>query len=165
VAEAYIGLGSNLGDREANLQQALDQLADSETVTVASPIYETEPVGYTDQPWFLNCVTALRTSLEPRPLIERLQEIERQMGKVTPFANGPRVIDIDLLLYEDQVIDEPGLHVPHDRMHERRFVLAPLADVAPNAVHPSLNTTIASLLSCLPQNEQVRRFSASNRAR
>jgi 2-amino-4-hydroxy-6-hydroxymethyldihydropteridine diphosphokinase len=165
VAEIYVGLGTNIGDREANLQRAIDLLADSETVTVVSPLYETEPVGYTDQPWFLNCVTALHTSQGPRALIESLQEIERQMGKATPFANGPRVIDIDLLLYEALVIDEPGLRVPHARMHERRFVLEPLADVAPDTVHPTLGTTIASLLSGLPKDEQVRRFSPSSRAR
>ena len=165
MAEAYVGLGTNIGDREANLQRAMDLLADSETVTATSPIYETEPVGYTDQPWFLNCVIALHTSLGPRALIERLQEIELQMGKATPFANGPRIIDIDLLLYETLVIDEPELRVPHARMHERRFVLAPLADVAPNTIHPTLGATIASLLSGLPKDEQVRRSSPSSRAR
>ena len=165
MPEAYVGLGTNLGDREANLQRALDLLADEAEAIVASPIYETEPVGYSDQPWFLNCVASLRTSLEPRALLERLQEIEHQMGKATPFANGPRVIDIDLLLYEGQVIDEPGLRVPHPRMHERRFVLAPLADVAPEAVHPSLGLSVASLLAGLVTGEQVRRFAATLRTR
>jgi 2-amino-4-hydroxy-6-hydroxymethyldihydropteridine diphosphokinase len=164
MARAFAGLGTNLGDRTANLQRAIGLIRERATVTTVSPVYETEPVGYADQPWFLNCVVELDTPLPPHNLWDALQSVERAMGKATPFPNGPRVIDADLLLYDDLVIDEPGLQVPHPRMHERRFVLAPLADVAPALVHAALRRTVASLLEAAPEREQVRLFGEGDSA-
>jgi 2-amino-4-hydroxy-6-hydroxymethyldihydropteridine diphosphokinase len=135
VARAYVGLGSNLGDREAALRGALDRLA--EDVVAVSSFRETDPVGYLDQPPFLNAAAALETGLRPRALLERLLQVERELGRTRDGPRfGPRTIDLDLLLYEDRVIDEPGLLVPHPRMAERRFVLEPLAELDPDLVVP-----------------------------
>ena len=159
----YIGLGSNLGDRLHHLEHAIALLGEGVRVTAVSPVYETEPVGYSAQGWFLNCVAELATPLPPRALLGLLQRIERRMGKATPFPDGPRVIDLDLLLYDEDIVDEPGLHVPHPRMHERRFVLAPLSDLAPEAVHPVLGERVADILARLPAAEHVRPFDAAPR--
>jgi len=134
-ARAYIGLGSNLGDREQTLRSAVDALREAPGVDVVavSALIDTEPVGFLDQPRFLNGVAALDTTLPPGALLELLLEIERRFGRTregTPAA-GPRTLDLDLLLYGDAEIDEPGLRVPHPRMHERPFVLGPLAEIAP----------------------------------
>ena len=135
VARAYIGLGSNLGDREQTLRSAVAALSEAPGVDVVSvsALIETEPVGFLDQPRFLNGVAALDTALPPQALLDLLLEIERRFGRSrqgTPQA-GPRTLDLDLLLYGDAEIDEPGLRVPHPRMHERPFVLGPLAEIAP----------------------------------
>src|SRR5690606_33857273 len=114
-------------------------------VTAISPVYETEPVGYADQGDFLNCVARVTTDLMPLALLDALEHVEAALGKATPFRNGPRTIDLDLLLYGDEVIDTPRLQVPHPRMHQRRFVLQPLVDIAPDAVHPALGMTAAEL--------------------
>jgi 2-amino-4-hydroxy-6-hydroxymethyldihydropteridine diphosphokinase len=156
VAIAYVGLGSNLGDRAANLSVAIDLLREAADVTAVSPAYETEPVGFADQPWFLNAAAGLAWHDGPASLLTLLQAIEQRMGKATPFKDGPRVIDLDLLLYGDDVVDLPGLQVPHPRMHERRFVLAPLADIAPGAPHPIRGQTVESLLADLPDGPAVR---------
>ncbi len=163
MARAYIALGSNVGDRLHHLEHAIALLADGMQVSAVSPVYETEPVGYSAQRWFLNCVAELGTPLAPRALLQFLQRTERRMGKATPFRDGPRVIDLDLLLYDEDIVDEPGLHVPHPRMHERRFVLAPLADLAPEAVHPVLGERVADVLARLPAGEHVRAFDAALR--
>ncbi len=135
MARAYVGLGSNLGDREAALRSALEQLG--EGVVAVSSFRETDPVGYLEQPPFLNAAAALETELDPRALLERLLAIERELGRTRDGPRfGPRTIDLDLLLYEDRVIDEPGLVVPHPRMGERRFVLEPLAELDPNLAVP-----------------------------
>jgi 2-amino-4-hydroxy-6-hydroxymethyldihydropteridine diphosphokinase len=129
---AYIGLGSNLGDREGTIRRALELLAaggDMEVEAVSS-LQETDPVGYEDQPRFLNGAAALRTELAPRALLERLHEVERELGRErTGPRFGPRTIDLDLLLYGDERIREPGLKIPHPRLAERRFVLEPLAEL------------------------------------
>ena len=135
MARAFIGLGSNLGDREAALRGALELLG--EDVVAVSSFRETEPVGYLDQPAFLNAAAALETGLAPRALLERLLGVERELGRTREGPrHGPRTIDLDLLVYDDRVIDEPGLVVPHPRLAERRFVLEPLAELDPDLVVP-----------------------------
>ena len=146
---AYIALGSNLGDRDANLLAALERLGALGTVEAVSPFFDTEPVGFTAQPRFLNAAARLRTSLAPVELLQGLLAVEAALGRVRLERWGPRVIDLDLLLYDDLISEAPGLSVPHPRLHERRFVLQPLAAIAPHAVHPRLRKTIADLLGQL----------------
>jgi 2-amino-4-hydroxy-6-hydroxymethyldihydropteridine diphosphokinase len=135
VIVAYVGLGANLGDREATIRAAVAELPG---VLGVSSLRETDPVGVTDQPRFLNGVVALETALPPRELLEVLLAVERRLGRERKERWGPRTIDLDLLLYGDEVIAEDGLTVPHPHLHERRFVLEPLAEVAPKLVVPGL---------------------------
>ena len=139
MTRAYVGLGANLGDREATLRAAVDALGAEEGVEVVavSTLRETEPVGVGEQPRFLNGVVALETTLAARELLDLLLAGEKRFGRVrVPGEHGPRTLDLDLLLYGDEEIDEPELHVPHPRLHERRFVLEPLAELAPGLVVP-----------------------------
>jgi 2-amino-4-hydroxy-6-hydroxymethyldihydropteridine diphosphokinase len=151
VPRAYVGLGSNLGDREAMLQRAVEFLAADPGVDLVavSPIRETDPVGYIDQPRFLNAAVAVETELPARILLERLLAIERKLGRERGGPrHGPRTIDLDLLVYGDAILDEPGLTVPHPRLHERRFALEPLADLDPGLVVPGrgpVSTLLAGL--------------------
>jgi 2-amino-4-hydroxy-6-hydroxymethyldihydropteridine diphosphokinase len=153
----YLSLGSNLGDRAAHLRAAVELLLEAGTVKATSSFYETEPVDFRDQPWFLNCVVALETGKTPRELLAHALAIEEKMGRRRTRDKGPRTIDIDILLYGDRVIDEPGLKIPHPAMHERRFVLEPLAEIAPEAFHPVLRKTGRELLIALPAAQRVRR--------
>ena len=149
MTRAYVGLGANLGDRERTLREAVDALGAEEGIEIAavSTLRETDPVGVGAQPRFLNGVAALETSLGARELLDRLLAVEQRFGRVrVPGEHGPRTLDLDLLLYGDETIDEPGLAVPHPRMHERRFVLEPLAEVAPGLV-VSGRGTVESLLA------------------
>jgi 2-amino-4-hydroxy-6-hydroxymethyldihydropteridine diphosphokinase len=150
----YFSLGSNLGDREANLSAALERLQ----IKRVSPIYETEPVDYTTQPFFLNVVAEAETELMPMQLLARTQRIERELGRVRGIPKGPRAIDIDILLYGNSVIRTARLEVPHPRFHERRFVLVPFADLAPDLRHPVTHRTIREMLASLPENVVVRRW-------
>ena len=142
----FVALGSNLGDREAHLHRAMRELAGSEGIrpVALSPVYETEPVG-PPQGRYLNAVAELRARLPARALLERMQAIELAAGRQRTVRDGPRSLDLDLLLYADRLIDEPGLTVPHPRLHERAFVLVPLCDLAPAIVHPRLGATVAEL--------------------
>jgi len=146
--KAYIALGSNLGDREHNLRAAIEMLrqADGVRVSSVSSFYETEPVGYTDQPAFINAAAEVMTALSPMELLRLCQDIENRLGRVRTVKWGPRTADLDILLYGDAVMDTPELKIPHPLMHERRFVLEPLAEVAPGAVHPVTGMTISQLL-------------------
>ena len=158
----YLSIGSNVGDREANLRAAIDALRPAGIlVKQVSSIYETEPVDYLDQPWFLNGVVEAETDLQPHALLQALRAIEVQLGSKKEFAKGPRKIDLDILLYADDTITTPELQVPHPRMLQRRFVLAPLAEVAPSLKHPSWSTTAAGLVERLNDPSQVRRFISS----
>ena len=146
---AYLSLGSNLGDREANLREAIRRLGELGTVKKVSSFYETEPVEFTEQPWFVNCAVELQTILSARELLNGMLAIELAMGRERIQPKGPRLIDLDILLFGDLVVDEHGLTVPHPAMHERRFVLEPLAELAPGAVYPLLKRTISELLESL----------------
>jgi len=160
-SDAYIALGSNMGDRELNLLRAvaeIGKLPDSK-VTGLSPFYETSPVGVTDQDAFYNAVLRLTTTLPPRELLERLLSIETSVfGRTRTIHWGPRRMDLDLLLYGDNCINEEGLTVPHPHMTERRFVLQPLCDIAPDLVHPQLNSAISKLLAALHSDETVTKI-------
>jgi len=157
----YIALGTNLGDREIILQDAVAALAPDVSVSHQSPIYETAPWGFADQPNFLNQVIAAETNLSPFELLTYLKEIESRLGRKPTFQNGPRVVDLDILFYDDCVIRENVLVIPHLRLHQRAFVLVPLADIAPNLIHPTIQKTIQSLLdSCGREGVTLFRNSA-----
>lgn len=153
----YLGLGTNLGDRAANLQAAVVGLAENLRVTAISPIYETAPWGITDQPDFLNMCLTAETELPPHELLALLKKLEKEIGRVPGERWGPRLIDIDLLFYAHQIIETEKLNIPHPELPERAFVLHPLADIAPNFVHPVLGETIA-VLAAKVDSEGVRPF-------
>jgi 2-amino-4-hydroxy-6-hydroxymethyldihydropteridine diphosphokinase len=132
----YLALGSNLGDRLANLKQAIASLTPQMEVKAKSQVYETPPWGFEDQPKFLNQVIKVKTYLEPEPLIKHLKRLEVALGRKESFPNGPRLIDIDILFYDDRVLNTPSLVIPHPRLQERGFVLLPLMDIDPDLVHP-----------------------------
>jgi 2-amino-4-hydroxy-6-hydroxymethyldihydropteridine diphosphokinase len=158
-ARVYLSLGSNLGEREANLRAAIAALAGvGVRVGRVSSIYETEPVDYLEQGWFLNCVVEAETELPALELLRALRGIEARMGSRKLIAKGPRLIDMDILLYRAETIDTAELQVPHPRMHLRRFVLVPLAEIAPGLRHPSWGGTVAELLAKTPDNSAVRRM-------
>jgi 2-amino-4-hydroxy-6-hydroxymethyldihydropteridine diphosphokinase len=153
----YLSLGSNLGDRAANLERAIEALPEiGVRVLRCSSIYETEPVDFLAQPWFLNCVVQAESSLEPRPLLEGLQAIEKKLGSRKLVPCGPRIIDLDILFHGTAVIREEGMEIPHPRLSERRFVLVPLVELAPELQHPVLHATAAELLAATQDSSDVR---------
>ncbi len=156
----YLSLGSNLGDREANLRSAIAALDALGKVTAVSSLYETEPVEFRAQPWFLNCAVAMETELMPKQFLARVQAIEQQLGRRRVQPKGPRTIDVDILLFGNSVVDTPALVIPHPAMHERRFVLEPLAEIAPEARHPVLKRTVREMRDALPPGEAVRKVTA-----
>ena len=144
----YLSLGSNLGDRAANLLAAISRLPSVGFRTAkVSAFCETEPVDYLDQPWFLNCVVEGETDQQPLDLLRALRAIESELGSKKAFAKGPRLLDIDILLFRDQSLQTPELQIPHPRMRERNFVLAPLAEIAPELQHPSWPANARELLA------------------
>ena len=154
----YLSLGSNVGDREAQLQDALAKLAAVGSVVATSSFYETEPVEFTRQPWFLNCAIALETNKTPEQLMAAILRIEEEMGRRRVQKKGPRAIDIDILLFDNTIVDSKELTIPHPAMHQRRFVLEPLAEIAPELLHPVLKKTIRELLDSLPPGQVVKRL-------
>ncbi len=161
----YLSLGSNLGDRAENIARAIEALGPNGVrMTCQSSIYETEPVDVRGQGWFLNCAAAVETDLMPQELMHALLEIERSLGRHRVIPRGPRVIDIDILLFGSIIVRTPELEIPHPRMTERRFVLVPLAEIAPGLQHPARKKTIAELLAGTPDRSHVRIYEADRSA-
>jgi 2-amino-4-hydroxy-6-hydroxymethyldihydropteridine diphosphokinase len=155
----YLSLGSNIGNREENLRAAIAALGDAGVrVVKVSSFYETEPVDLREQPWFLNCVVEGETEAPAEELLRALRRIETRMGSKKPVAKGPRLIDLDILLYGAETIDTPELQVPHPRMHLRRFVLVPLAEIAPTLEHPSWTKTVSEMAAATTDSSEVRRL-------
>lgn len=150
MSTVYLSLGSNLGDRQKNIHAATEQIRSLGTITAISKYYETEPQEVANQPWFINSVIELETTLSPHELLTRLLEIEQKLGRVRSKRFGARIIDIDILLYDEMIINEPDLIIPHPRLHERAFVLIPLLEIVADQPHPLLQRSFTELLQSLP---------------
>lgn len=153
----YLALGTNLGDRPANLKQAIASLTPQLEVKLKSQVYETPPWGVENQPKFLNQVIKAQTYLDPEPLLKHLKRLEVALGRIPSVPNGPRLIDIDILFYDDLVMDKPSIVIPHPRLQERGFVLLPLMEIAPNLVHPVSKKTVRELAE-LCSTEGIEKF-------
>ena len=158
----YLGLGSNEGDRLANLRGAAQRLHAEVTFISFSSVYETEPVGFADQPWFLNAVLEGYTELSPAELLRLALDIEEALGRERSIPNGPRTIDIDILLYGDERIESPALTIPHPRLTERGFTLCPLTEIAPLVEHPLSGETMENILATAADLEETRHFADQN---
>ena len=161
MVDVFIGLGSNLGDREDNLRRAIELLKQKMKLVKISTLYESEPMYVKDQPWFVNCVAEFETKLTPKELLDYLREIERKLGRQESGRYGPRSIDLDILFYGNEVVEEDDLKIPHPRIQERRFVLVPLEEIDPDYIHPVYRSSIATLLANLKSNELVRKVGQS----
>lgn len=157
MATVYLCLGSNLGDRRKNLAQALDLLSEQVRVEKVSSLYHTEPIGYTEQPDFLNAVCRGSTELKPSQLLSFAKKIETAMGRVPSFKNAPRLIDIDILIYDGEIIESPALTIPHPRLAERAFVLVPFAEIEPELRHPITGKTVMEMLNELSTTAGVQK--------
>jgi 2-amino-4-hydroxy-6-hydroxymethyldihydropteridine diphosphokinase len=162
---AYLSLGSNTGDRATNLHAAITRLSQVGKVVAVSSLYETAPVEFTSQPWFLNCAVAIDTDETPNGLLQAALAIEQAMGRKRTQEKGPRNIDIDILLFDDEIVEENGLKIPHPGLTARRFVLEPLSEIAPEARHPALNKTVRELLAALPAGQAVRKLESSEKTK
>lgn len=162
----YLGLGSNVGDREDYLKRAIELLDKHPLIEIrkVSSFYETEPLEYPDQGWFVNAVVEAETALLPMPLLDALQGMETKLQRERTIRWGPRTIDLDILLYDDELLSEPRLQIPHIRMHDRTFVLVPLAEIAPDLVHPVLGQTMTDLLENQPNKTGFRPLVPQNQA-
>jgi len=160
MSVAYIGLGSNMGDKVANLKKAVLELGKvpGNKVLAVSSFYKTEPVGGVEQDWFVNAAAEIETSLTPRELLNKLLYIEKNLGRVRDEKWGPRVIDLDILLYDDLVMNEEGLSIPHPYLHERGFVLVPLAEIAPKVIHPKFKKSISELMRGIHDNKKIEKI-------
>lgn len=161
MTRVYLSLGSNIGDRAGNIARAVAALASHGVrVTRESSLYETEPVDFREQDWFLNSVVEAETDLTPGQVMDALLKIERALGRQRLVPKGPRLIDMDILLFGSSIVRTPELEVPHPRMAQRRFVLVPFNEIAPGARHPVLKKTVAELLAEVPDPSEVRPFIA-----
>ena len=160
----YIGIGSNLGDKVSRCEEAISEIlkVDGHKLLAKSSFYKTRPVGYTEQDWFVNGVIKIETDLGPFDLLRTLKAIESRMGRVRTFQGGPRMIDLDILFYDDMEIREEALEIPHPRLHERQFVLVPLAEIDPGFLHPALGKTIRGLLDSIQSDQGVEKISEAS---
>ena len=158
MVDVFIGLGSNVGDRESNLRKAMELLKEKMKLVKVSSMYETEPMYLKDQPWFVNCVAKLETDMTPKELLVYLGNIERRLGRQRSVRYGPRSIDLDILFYGNEIVEESDLKIPHPRLHERRFVLVPLVEIEPDRIHPVYRRSASTLLAYLNSNEFARKL-------
>src|SRR4030042_2792233 len=154
----FLGLGSNIGKKEANIKKALYLLSEIGEVKKTSHLYLTEPVGIIKQDWFLNCAVQIETNMDPQKLLTALKSIERKLGRIKTVKNGPRTIDIDILFYGDRIVKKTHLVIPHPFLQDRLFVLQPMMDLAPSFIHPLLKKSIQDLYTNHPKSQKVQRY-------
>ena len=161
MVNSYIGIGSNLGNKEGNIKKAIDLLRKKCKILEISSLYKTEPVGYKNQDWFLNCVVEIDTNFKPKALLEFLKSIEKKLKRIKIIKNGPRIIDLDILFYDNKIIKTKNLTIPHPRLHKRLFVLEPLDEISPNFIHPILNKSINKIKSNLKSKKSVEIYKST----